>query len=245
MIHSMATKATPEPSNASKLYERLEKWQTTPHGVTVLDHRDEGKGWWQAHVETMGWLDDLAHMLEHVEANQRQIERLKPGLEAARRAVLSTDHQMNGANNHRQHLTDAELSILSGAVLLVDTTGVPLDVAGALTELLPFIDEARTLIESADLDGEARSYLLELVNRLSQALHGVGVRGESDVRRWASELIGALAIYATGGDIEQRNKFRDFMDRFGPKVKSFLVHEVPAAIASGAADAAIQAITGG
>ena len=234
-----------EKSNASKLLERLDKWKQTPHGVTVLDHRDEGNGWWEVHVETMGWLDELTVQMGHLEADGRPVGYLKPGLEAARRAVLSTSYPMVGKDGVRPHLSDSDLGIFAGSVLLVDASGVPLEVAGALTQLLPFVDEARTLIESAELDGEARDYLLELVNRLSQALHGVGVRGESDVRRWSSELMGALAIYASSGDEKQEERFRSFVSGFGSIVRTFLMHDVPAAISSGAADAAIQAITGG
>ncbi|WOP17398.1 hypothetical protein [Raineyella sp. LH-20] len=231
-----------EKSNASKLFERLARWRQTPAGVTVVNHRDEeGVGWWQAHVEAMTWLDEVQRQLEVLKVQGRPVEYLDPGLEAARRAILCTDWVMRETPSApREHLTASDLGMLAGAVGMVDVAGVPIEDAAALQSLLPYVDEARALISGLDLDADARDYLLELVNRLDQALRGVGVHGEPDVRRWAAELIGALGIYASSGDEAQDDRTRGFIVRFGSTVKAFLLHEIPRAILASAMDGVVQ-----
>lgn len=237
----MSDGVEPEKSNASKLLDRLEKWKQTPKGVTVIAHRDEGDGWWQIHIETMGWLDELARHMERLGKAGRPVTYMEAGLDSARRAILCTDWTMRDApQGPREHLSASDLAVVAGAVMIVDATGVALADAAALTQLLPFVDEARELVNGiTDLDAEVRDYLLELVNRLDQAIHGAGVRGESDVRRWVSELIGALAIYAHNGDEEQNGRVKSFMDRFVPAVKVFLFRDLPLALTTGIVQEAI------
>lgn len=250
MICNMTTEAAPEPepSNARKLIDRLEEWKTTPQGESVLGHRDEGAGWWRAHVETIEWLDELSLRLDQLEQQGRPVAYMRPGVEAARKAVLCTNYPMEGnKDGARPHMSDGDLREIASAAMFVDATGITtLDDAEALLELVPFIEQARRLVESIDVDdGTVRDYLRLLVNEFSRAVYSVGLRGEAEVRRWASELIVALSIYANSGDEEQKNRVSVFLRGFGPKVMRLFARVAPEALAAGVAEKAIEAVIGG
>lgn len=100
------------------------------------------------------------------------------------------------------------------------------------------------IAEATYLDDEARNYLLDLLESFDKAITRIGVCGAAEIRKLAAELIGAISLYLSDADEEDRSKVKEFITKFGKGVKEFLRIAVSSGI-EGATGYAIGALTTG